>query len=191
MLKHAELFAAGLRIFNFNLTLEYIDGKAKVTLPFDDKDKVVCLFDGDDGRVFTAFAIVDGVPADKSKQAFAFCNELNTKYMWAKFLVGPGQNGNKGIHIGIDAILTEADTAAQAIELLLKFIDVCKTEISNIRSFIDKLTASSTPQARNNTDFRYATPQDDPGFADACWYDINKHPAEMRTAKNGEVYIAL
>lgn len=142
-LKHARLFMDGLKAFNFEPMWENTDGKTLVHLAIDDKDRIVCLFDGDNGQLFKAFAIVDGVPADKVTEALKLCNELNTKYMWAKFSVGPGQNGNKGIHLGIEALLADADTAAQAIALLLKFIDVCEAEISNIRSFTDNLNVAS------------------------------------------------
>lgn len=225
-LKHARLFMDGLKAFNFEPMWENTDGKTLVHLAIDDKDRIVCLFDGDNGQLFKAFAIVDGVPADKVTEAMKLCNELNTKYMWAKFSVGPGQNDNKGIHFGIDALLADADTASQAIALLLKFIDVCEAEISNIRSFRDKLNVASQTErnikifndalrakaekekakqqkmtneaSQNKSDnicseknFCYATPEDDPGYADARNYDINKHPAEYRVAQNGKTYIAI
>lgn len=136
MLKHAELFMQGLKIFKFGFSSEDREGKTLVYLPIDDKDKIVCLFDGDDGQWFTVFTVIDGVPADKIFKAVALCNELNTKHMWAKFTVGPGQNGSKAVHINNSALLAEAETAAQAIELLFKFIDICEAEISNIRNFI-------------------------------------------------------
>ncbi len=46
-------------------------------------------------------------------------------------------------------------------------------------------------QRRYETLAVYNTPEDDPGYADACNYDINKHPTEYRVAKNGERYIAI
>ncbi len=94
-------------------------GDVVVDLPFKGKT-AKCFFSGENGRYFSLYIVYERVPADKLVDILFVCNELNKNYKWATFYI----DGDNDIIIHDDAILTPETADSEAIELILRMLNI-------------------------------------------------------------------
>ncbi len=97
------------------------DGDAIVDFPYDGK-MTKCIFSGDKGEYLSLYMVYESVPEDKYAEMLIICNTLNAKYKWIKLYI----DNDSDLMVQDDAILSDDNTADEAFELLLRFLDIVK-----------------------------------------------------------------
>ena len=97
------------------------DGDSIVMFPFKGKE-AQCVFTGDDGEYFSIYMVFESVPEDKYANALIACNEVNCKYKW----VTAYMDSDNDIMLHLDALLTPETAASEAMEMLVRFLDIAE-----------------------------------------------------------------
>ncbi len=119
----AELFVNYLKSKEYNYGVhEAASGDVCVDFPYQGK-VAKCIFSGDDGHYFSLYILFENVPADKLVDLLFVCNELNTQYKWATFYI----DSDNDLMIHDDAILSVESAASEAMELLVRLLDIADT----------------------------------------------------------------
>ncbi len=89
--------------------------------PWDGKS-LRCIFTGAEGEYLSLFYYLESVPEDKIADVLLVCNEMNAKYKWVKFYI----DSDNDIALQDDAILNLATAGEEALELIVRMIDILK-----------------------------------------------------------------
>ncbi|MBQ2748651.1 MAG: YbjN domain-containing protein [Clostridia bacterium] len=117
----AKKFEAYLDSKNYNYHVYADDSeKAVIGFPYSGRE-VKCFFTGDDGEYLSLYMVYENVSEDKMVQALVACNELNAKFKWVTYYI----DDDRDILLHDDAILTKDNAAAEAMELLVRMVDIC------------------------------------------------------------------
>ena len=96
------------------------DNESSVILfPFKGKE-AQCIFSGDDGEYLSIYMVYESVPEDKYAQALIACNEVNVKYKWVTAYL----DKDRDIMLHLDALLAADADASEAMEMLVRFLDI-------------------------------------------------------------------
>ena len=95
------------------------DGDSVVEFPYQGKS-VRMFFSGKDGGYLSLYMIFERVPADKIPDVIFACNDLNAQYKWVTFYV----DKDNDVVLHDDAILSVANAAEEAFELLIRMIKI-------------------------------------------------------------------
>ncbi len=119
MLKYAQEFADFLDEKNLHYEARDFEGGSRLQIRFD-KNGIVFLFSGDDGRYVSMYTTIETVPADKIADVLIVCNELNAKYKWLKFYI----DDDNDVLSEDDAILNGDSAADECFELMLRRLNI-------------------------------------------------------------------
>lgn len=95
------------------------DGDFVVEFPYSGKVTKM-FFSGNEGSYLSMYLIYERVPADKVADVIFACNELNSHYKWVTFYV----DKDNDVVLHDDAILSIANAADEAFELLLRMLKI-------------------------------------------------------------------
>ena len=95
------------------------DGDSVVEFPYQGKVTKM-FFSGEEGGYLSMYLVFERVPDDKVAEAIFVCNELNNRYKWVTFYV----DKDNDVIFHDDAILSPANAAEEAFELLLRMIKI-------------------------------------------------------------------
>ena len=116
----AQKFIDLLEEKNFNYTVGTdSDGDTCVNFPYQGK-VARCFFTGENGHYLSIYIVFENVPSDKIVDLLFICNELNCQYKWATFFI----DSENDILIHDDAILDENTAADEAMELLIRLLNI-------------------------------------------------------------------
>ena len=90
-----------------------------INFPYKGKD-VRLFFSGNDGEYLSIYTVFESVPNENSSAALLACNEMNTKFKWVTFYL----DSDNDIIAHLDAKLTVGDAAEEAMEMLVRHIDI-------------------------------------------------------------------
>ena len=113
----AELFIALLESQNFHYSSQ-VDDDGDVIIGFPFKGKTFRCFFND--KYLSLYCVYENIPEDKLVDVIFLCNELNTKYKWITFYV----DHDKDMMLHDDAILSTENAAEEAMELLVRCINI-------------------------------------------------------------------
>jgi hypothetical protein len=116
----AELFTKTLDSKNLRYSAsEGSNGETIVDFPYQGK-VFKCIFSGNAGTYFSLYLVFEHIPEEKVVDIIFLCNELNTKYKWITFFV----DKDKDLMLHDDAILSIENAADEALELLIRSINI-------------------------------------------------------------------
>ena len=116
----AKQFETYLKSKDYNFTV-YQDDDESAVIGFPYKGREIkCFFSGDEGQYLSLYMVYESVEEDKMVQALVACNELNAKFKWVTYYV----DDDRDIILHDDALLSKANAAAEAMELLVRMVDI-------------------------------------------------------------------
>ena len=116
----AEKFVQYLKSKDYNYTV-YADEEEKAVIGFPYSGKEAKLFfSGDDGEYLSIYMVYENVPEEKYAAALIACNEVNCKYKWVTAYL----DEDRDILLHLDALLTPDTAASEAMEMLVRFVDI-------------------------------------------------------------------
>ncbi len=116
----AELFKNLLDSKGFGSAVRESQSGATI-LDFPYSGKIIrCIFNGEDGTYLSLYCQFEKVPEAKVADIIFLCNSLNSKYKWVKLYVDESND----LMIQDDAILSVENAADEALELLVRLIDI-------------------------------------------------------------------
>ncbi|MBR5868246.1 MAG: YbjN domain-containing protein [Clostridia bacterium] len=117
----AKQFETYLKSKNYNFTV-YADESERTVIGFPYSGREVkCFFTGDEGEYLSLYMVYENVEEDKMIQALIACNELNAKFKWVTYYI----DDDRDILLHDDAILSKSNAASEAMELLVRMVDIC------------------------------------------------------------------
>lgn len=127
----AQLFVDDLKAKNLNFN-SGVDGDGDSVVEFPYQGKIAKMFfSGDDGCYFSLYVVYERVPENKLPDALLACNEMNCRFKWVTFYL----DRDNDIVMHDDAILSPANAAEEAFELLVRILkigDQVKPELMKI-----------------------------------------------------------